>query len=206
MKANNILTLGKCAYIFHWSNNTYFYGTAAQRAEKQAINKALKAIHENPDKGVNLPYAVDAAGRVLVEVDGLTIAVNDKMTATASGEHPHGDIINNRTFKSLQPFHESFRPGTFGTLHQYPDNECFWGGDKMKSFEVESFPGSNSLNYYRLHFRRNQVCFIVANGKIYNADRDNYTESTPANILNALQAESKTARKIISALLDYLTA
>ena len=200
----NVLTLSKCAYIFHWSNSTFTYGNSEYRARKGAINNALKTIYDNPEKGANLPYTIES-GRAFVEIDGLKIDICDTMLQSISGEYPRAEIVNGRTFKPLRPFYDSFKPGTFGTYHDSETDPDFWGA-KLKSLHIESFPGADSLRYYRLHFRGNQLDLIASNGKTYNAGGDNYTEITTTEILNRLDAGSAAARKIITEFVKYITA
>lgn len=200
----NMLTLSPCAYIFHWSNSTYTYGNTEYRARKGAINNALKAIHDNPEKGVNIPYFIEN-GRAYIELDGVKIDVCDTMLQSVSGEYPRAEIVNGRAFKDLRPFYDSFKPGTFDTYHDYKTAPDFWGA-KLKSLHIESFPCADSLRYYRLHFRGNRLDLIASNGKTYNAGGDNYSEINTREILNRLNAESKAARKIIVDFLKYIKA
>lgn len=200
----NILTLSKCAYIFHWSNSTFTYGNSEYRTRKGAINNALKTIYDNPEKGSNLPYTIEG-GRAFVEIDGLKIDICDTMLQSISGEYPRAEIVNSRTFKSLRPFYDSFKPGTFSTYHDSETAPDFCGA-KLKSLHIESFPGADSLRYYRLSFRGNRLDLIASNGKTYNAGGGNYTEITTAEILNRLDAESKAARKIIVDFVKYIKA
>lgn len=200
----NVLTLSKCAYIFHWSNSTFTYGNSEYRARKGAINNALKTIYDNPEKGANLPYTIES-GRAFVDIDGLKIDICDTMLQSISGEYPRAEIVNGRTFKPLRPFYDSFKPGTFGTYHDSETAPDFWGA-KLKSLHIESFPGADSLRYYRLNFRGNRLDLISSNGKTYNAGGDNYTEITTTEILNRLDAGSVAARKIITEFVKYITA
>ena len=200
----NVLTLSKCAYIFHWSNSTFTYGNSEYRARKGAINNALKTIYDNPEKGANLPYTIES-GRAFVEIDGLKIDICDTMIQSISGEYPRAEIVNGRMFKDLKPFYDSFKPGTFIELREYGDQQCFWGA-KLKSLHIEAFPGADSLRYYRLHFRGNRLDLIASNGKTYNAGGDNYTEITTTEISNRLDAGSAAARKIITEFVKYITA
>ena len=189
----NILTLSKCAYIFHWSNNDYTFGNSEYRARKAAMHKALYTIYDNPEKGVNIPYFIDN-GRAYIEVDGVKIDVCDTMLQSISGEYPRAEIVNGRTFKPLRPFYDSFKIGTFGTYLGSETAPGFWGA-KLKSLHIESFPGADSLRYYRLHFRGNRLDLIASNGKTYNAGGDNYTEITTTEILNRLDAGSAAAAR-----------
>lgn len=200
----NVLTLSKCAYIFHWSNSTFTYGNSEYRARKGAINNALKTIYDNPEKGANLHYTIES-GRAFVEIDGLKIDICDTMIQSISGEYPRAEIVNGRTFKPLRPFYDSFKIGTFGTYLGSETAPDFWGA-KLKSLHIESFPGADSLRYYRLHFRGNRLDLIASNGKTYNAGGDNYTEITTTKILNRLDARSAAARKIITEFAKYITA
>lgn len=208
MKANetrtNVLTLSKCAYIFHWSNSIFTYGNSEYRARKGAINKALKAIYNNPEKGVNLPYTMDN-GRAFIEIDGLKIDICDTMLQSIFGEYPRAEIVNGRTFKPIRPFYDLFKPGTFSTYCGSEAAPDFWGA-KLKSLHIESFPGADSLRYYRIHFKGNRLDLIASNGKTYNAGGDNYSEITTAEILNRLDAGSAAARKIITEFVKYITA
>lgn len=200
----NVLTLSKCAYMFHWSNSTFTYGNSEYRARKGAINNALKAIYNNPEKGVNIPYIIEN-GCTYIELDGVKIDVCDTMLQSVSGEYPRAEIVNGRTFKPLRPFYDSFKPGTFDTYRDSETAPDFWGA-KLKSLHIESFPGADSLRYYRLHFRGNRLDLIASNGKTYNAGCDNYSEINTREILNRLDAESKAARKIIVDFVKYIKA
>lgn len=200
----NVLTLSKCAYLFHWSNNDYTFGNSEYRARKAAMRKALYTIYDNPEKGVNIPYFIEN-GRAYIEVDGVKIDVCDTMLQSVLGEYPHAEIVNGRMFKGLKPFYDSFKPGTFTELRGHGDQQYFWGA-KLKSLQIESFPGADSLRYYRLHFRGNRLDLIASNGKTYNAGGDNYTEITTAEILNLLDAESKAAHKIIVDFVKFIKA
>lgn len=201
----NILTLSKCAFIYHWSNSNYYRGTREQIAHEAAVNKALKSIYDNPEKGVDLPYVMEN-NRAFVEINGLKIDVCDTMLQSVSGEYPNAEIVNGRTFKDLTPFYESFKTGTFTKMQEYADGQqSFWGA-KLKSMEFETFPGADSLRYYRLHFRGNRLDLIASNGKIYAAGGSNYTEISTADVLHRLDAESKTARNIIIKFLQYIRA
>lgn len=199
-----VLTLSKCAYIFHWSNNNYTFGNSEYRARKAAMRKALYTIYDNPEKGVNIPYIIEN-GCTYIELDGVKIDICDTMLQSVSGEYPRAEIVNGRMFKGLKPFYDSFKPGTFTELREYGDKQYFWGA-KLKSLQIESFPGVDSLRYYRLYFRGNRLDLIASNGKTYNAGGDNYTEITTAEILNRLDAESKAARKIIVDFVKYIKA
>lgn len=200
----NVLTLSKCAYLFHWSNNNYTFGNSEYRARKAAMRKALYTIYDNPEKGVNIPYFIEN-GHAYIEVDGVKIDVCNTMLQSVSGEYPHAEIVNGRMFKGLKPFYDSFKPGTFTELREHGDQQYFWGA-KLKSLQIESFPGADSLRYHRLHFRGNRLDLIASNDKTYNAGGDNYTEITTAEILNLLDAESKAARKIIVDFVKYIKA
>lgn len=200
----NVLTLSKCAYIFHWSNSTYTYGNRDYRARKGAINNALKAIYDNPEKGANLPYTIES-GRAFVEIDGLKIDICDTMLQSISGEYPRAEIVNGRMFKDLKPFYESFKPGTFTGLRKHGDQQYFWGA-KLKSLQIESFPGVDSLRYYRLHFRGNRLDLIASNGKTYDAGGSNYAEITTAEILERLDAKSGASQKVITEFIKYIAA
>lgn len=201
----NVLTLSKCAYIFHWSNNNYTFGNSEYRARKAAMHKALYTIYDNPEKGVNIPYFIDN-GRAYIEVDGVKIDVCDTMLQSVSGEYPHAEIVNGRMFKDLKPFYDSFKPGAFTELREYAGGQQNFWGAKLKSLHIESFPGADSLRYYRIHFRGNRLDLIASNGKTYNAGGDNYTEITTMKILNRLDAGSAAARKIITEFVKYITA
>lgn len=201
----NILTLSKCAYLFHWSASIYSYGTREYIERKRAIKKALLSIYNNPEKGVNVPYIMDN-NRAFVEIDGLKIDVCDTMLQRVSGEYPNAEIVNGRTFKDLAPFYESFKPGTFTKMQEYAGGQqSFWGA-KLKSMEFLTFPGADSLRYYRLHFRGNRLDLIASNGNIYAAGGSNYAEISTDYVLRRLEAESKTAQNIIVKFLQYIKA
>lgn len=146
------------------------------------------------------------AGRVFVEIDGVKIDVCDTMLQSVSGEYPRAEIVNGRTFKNLRPFYDSFKAGTFTTLQEYGGGQQYFWGAKLKSLEIETFPGADSLRYYRLHFRGNRLDLIASNGKTYNAGCGNYAEITTREILNRLDAKSKAARKIIIDFVKYIKA
>lgn len=201
----NTLTLSKCAYIFHWSNSTYYRGTREQIAHKAAVNRALKAIYKNPAKGVNIPYVMEGC-RAYIELDGLKIDVCDTMLQSITGEYPNAEIVNGRTFKDLTPFYESFKPGTFTRFNESADGQQYFWGAKLKSMEFESFPSPDCLRYYRLHFRGNRLDLIVSNGKIYAAGGSNYAEISTGDVLRRLDAESKAAKVIITKFIEYIKA
>ncbi len=197
----NVL-LSRCAYIFHWSNGTYTFGNSDYRKRKATINMALKRICELDDDGRTFPYIIED-GRTYITVDGLKIDICDKMIFEVHGEYPHKRIIAARLFKDLEPFYNSFVQDTFGKFNRYADSQCFWSA-RMKSLEFEVFY-ANSLCYYRLHFKGNEICFISSEGKIYSADGDNYTEISTDDVCNKLDAKCKAARRIITKFCDYVS-
>lgn len=204
VNTTNILTLSKCAYIYHWSNSNYTYGNSDYRARKAAINKVLKSVYDVPAKGVNIPYTIEH-GRAFIELDGVKIDINDRMLQNVFGEYPHAEIVNGLTFRDLKPFYNSFMDGTFTALQEYSyGQQSFWG-KKLKSLEIETFPSVDSLRYYRLHFKGNSMDIIVSNGKVYDAGNSNYTNVSKDTILSRLDAISKVARDIITKFVEYIT-
>lgn len=197
----NVLTLSKCAYIFHWSDNAYSFGDCEYLDLKTAMRKALYTIYDNPEKGVNIPYTIEN-GRAYIELDGVKIDVYDTMLQSVSGEYPHAEIVNGRTFKNLRQFHESFNAGTFTALNESTEGDQYFMGAKLKSLYIEVFP--DSLRYYRLHFRGNRLDLIASNGKVYDAGGGRYTEITTWEILSHLEAGSSAAKKIIKEFINYI--
>jgi hypothetical protein len=195
MKSNE-LTLAKCAYIFHWSNNNYSWNKESYMT-KCAIRARLKAFYEK-----NLPFTVDRFGNVTVELDGIAIGINDHMCLEVGKNHPSAAIINNITFKPLKPFFDGLKQPC--QYLQYNSSETVYM-EKLKSMMFDSFPQKDGLRYYCIRFKRNSLKLVVANRKMWSVfATPHYTELSPEDAMMWLEAESKAARTILQKFFAYI--
>lgn len=193
----NILTLHKNAYLFHYSH-TNFYFSKQQRARFTAIQTLLKENHSK-----ELPYNLNERGDVSIVLDSVNILINDCMIQKISGEYKNAEIVNNRHFKDLKPFHFKHQK-YFCDFHSYSGGDNSFFGKTFRSMWFEMFP--DSLKYYRIHFNRNKITLISSNGNLYLADSCNYSLLTNDDVLNRLDVNSKQAKNLISSFLDYIKA
>lgn len=191
------ITLKKCAYIFHWSNNNYFWGTNKDYERKCATRKELfKLYGKNAARTFN--YTKDSAGRYVVELGGLEITLNPEMILYVDDNTENANIINNRLYKSLAGLENNFR------YESYYDGDETIRSNKYCSLYLENYMNPASLTYYRLHFNGYHITFIISNNKIYTPD--SLKELSYKEIYDRINAKSDKARNEIKMMLDYLTA
>jgi hypothetical protein len=196
MATNNVI-LHSCAYLFHWTYGN-FYISKKEYESRQKVQKFLKENHGKP-----LSYTLTEKGEILVIFEGLNIIVNDSMILDISGEYQNIYIIKGRNFKDLTKFHtDNWRHFSILNCYRNGDDQSFWGL-KFRSLEIEKF--SNSLMYYRLHFKGNKICIISSCGRLFLAESCNYRELSKEDIFSRLDANSNEARKIFSLFFDYIT-
>lgn len=190
------LVLNKCAYIFHWSNNNYSW--SRQHSEQKAkIQKALKRYYDNWSSSEQIPYTIKD-NAVYIEVDGIEIAVNDKMLYSVSGQHPRKDVINNIRFADYSDFINNRTD-----CHTFCHSSIYH--NSLKSLHIDIYGGDGDLRFYRLYFKGSKYICVVSGGKIY-AHSDKYTEVSISDILTGLDANPKSkAGKFISDFCEFIT-
>lgn len=190
------LVLNKCAYIFHWSNNNYSW-SRQQSEQKTKMQKALKRYYDNWSRSEQIPYTIKG-DTVYIEVDGIEIAVNDKMIYSVSGQHPSKDIINGIRFADYSEFVEGRTD-----CHTFCHSSIYH--NSLKSLHIDIYGGDGDLRFYRLHFKGSKYICVVSGGKIY-AHSDKYTEVTISDILTGLEAQPKSkAGKFIADFCEFIT-
>ena len=195
---NNLdtLVLNKCAYIFHWSNNNFSW-SRQQYEQKAKIQKALKRYYDDWSSSEQIPYTIKG-DTVYIEVDGIEIAVNDKMIYSVSGQHPRKNIINGIRFADYSEFVE-------GRTDCHTFCHCSIYHNSLKSLYIDIYGGAGDLRFYRLHFKGSKYICVVSGGKIY-AHSDKYTEVAISDILTRLEAKPKSkAGKFITDFCDFIT-
>ena len=189
----NLVTLGTCAYIFHWSNDNYSW-SKKEYERKCEFRKRLCPLYDIKEEEKRTFEYVMRDGKMFVTIDGLEISINDKMMQHVEGEYEHKHIINGRTFKNPAEFvSDKWHTMGRGWLHH----------NKLKSLGIDMY--DDGLMYYRINFSHSKAEFIVSGGKLYFAG-DTYKETTANGICNALGVSSSNAKKDITELLNYLTA
>lgn len=190
------LVLNKCAYIFHWSNNNYSW-SRQQSEQKAKIQKALKRYCDNWSRSERIPYTIKE-NTVYIEVDGIEIAINDKMIYSVSGQHPRKNIINGIRFANYSEFINGRTD-----CHIFCHNTIYH--NSLKSLHIDIYGGDGDLRFYRIYFKGNKYICVVSDGKIY-AHSDKYTEVAISDILAGLEADSKSkAGKFITDFCEFIT-
>ena len=190
------LVLNKCAYIFHWSNNNFSWNRQ-QSEQKAKIQKILKRYYDNWSSSERIPYIIKY-NTVYIEVDGIEIAVNDKMIYTVSGQHPRKNIINGIRFADYTDFIADRTD-----CHTFCHNSIYH--NSLKSLHIDIYGGDGDLRFYRLNFKGIKYICVVSGGKIY-AHSDKYTEVTISDILTGLEAQPKSkAGKFIADFCEFIT-
>jgi hypothetical protein len=190
------LVLNKCAYIFHWSNNNFAW--SRQQSELKAkIQKILKRYNDNWSSSERIPYIIKD-NTVYIEVDGIEIAINDKMIYCVYGQHPRKNIINGIRFADYSEFVASR-----ADCHTFCHNSIYH--NSLKSLHIDIYGGDGDLRFYRIYFKGCKYICVVSGGKIY-AHSDKYTEVATSDILNALDTTDKAkAGKFIYDFCEFIT-
>ena len=193
---SDTLVLNKCAYIFHWSNNNISW-SRQQSEQKAKIQKALKRYYDNWSSSEQIPYTIKD-NTVYIEVDGIEIAVNDKMIYSVSGQHARKNIINGIRFADYSEFINGRTD-----CHTFCHNSIYH--NSLKSLHIDIYGGDGDLRFYRLHFKGCKFICVVSGGKIYGHS-DKYTEVAISDILAGLEADSKSkAGKFITDFCEFIT-
>ena len=193
---SDTLVLNKCAYIFHWSNNNFSW-SRQQSDQKAKIQKALKRYYDNWSSSEQIPYTIKD-NTVYIEVDGIEIAVNDKMIYSVTGLHPRKNIINGIRFANYREFVEGRTD-----CHTFCHSSIYH--NSLKSLHIDIYGGDGDLRFYRLHFKGSKYICVVSGGKIY-AHSDTYTEVAISDILAGLEADPKSkAGKFITDFCECIT-
>lgn len=190
------LVLNKCAYIFHWSNNNFSW-SRHQSEQKTKIQKILKRYCDNWSSSEQMPYTIKG-DTVYIEVDGIEIAVNDKMIYSVSGQHPRKNIINGIRFADYNEFMNERTD-----CHTFCHDSIYH--NSLKSLHIDIYGGAGDLRFYRIYFKSNKYICVVSGGKIY-AHSDKYTEVAISDILERLDAQPKSkAGKFITDFCEFIT-
>lgn len=190
------LVLNKCAYIFHWSNNNFSW-SRQQSEQKTKMQKILKRYYDNWSSSEQIPYTIKG-DTVYIEVDGIEIAVNDKMIYRVSDQHPRKDIINGIRFANYSEFVEGRTD-----CHTFCHSSIYH--NSLKSLHIDIYGGEEDLRFYRIYFKGNKYICVVSGGKIY-AHSDKYTEVAISDILERLEAQPKSkAGKFIADFCEFIT-
>lgn len=189
------ITLRKCAYIFHWTNSTYSYGTREQIERKHKINNALKELYQ-PGADRVFKYTKDNNGNYCINLYNEIIKLTPMMILSVEDESETASIINNLTKKRLEGLQQAFN------YYPHTDKGETVCSKKLKSLSLEQFMGNDDLGYYRLHFGYNWLPFLVCGKNLYT---ENLNPLSYKDIYNRLNANGKTSKAEIKKLLDYLT-
>lgn len=188
------VTLKKCAYIFHWSNSTYFYGYKKDLEKKHRINNLLKIVYEKNACRV-FPYLKDAENNYQIAIDGELIRLNPQMILSIEDDTATAKIINNTSRKNLEGLKDQFAYTAYSDSDQLRSK-------RFSTLYIENYMNPDSLGYYRLHFNGRQICFIISNNTVYSAERLKKLDTW--EIYLQINATSDKARKEIKTILDYL--
>lgn len=204
----NLLTLKKCAYIFHWSNDNYFYGTKADHEKKTKINKLLKEYYNNETlRNTPIEFNVSANSTFNIVLDNETIVLNDNMIDKIVSIDPAITIINNTVNVINNIKYKDFSGLSDNKLF---DSRCFDPKDnlyskKFSTLNIENFMYKDSLTFYRIHFKNNSYCFVIDNdNNLYNFYGSKYKLINKKDIKKSLYITSDNAIKEFNMIMDYL--
>ena len=148
----NVLTLGTCAGIFHWSNSNFYFGTKEQNDLHRAYYNALRVLHggkEAKECARAFEYTLNESGRPVVNYNGTEIVCNDKMIESINGDFSRCDIINGRTFADVDKI----------DVKKWRIMGKGWAQSlAFKSLVIDSF--ADGLLYHRISF--NHTNFLLS--------------------------------------------
>ena len=200
----NYVILRKCAYLFHWTASTYFYGTAEQYERKQQIRKFFESYYYNPEKlAEKIPYTRDENNNVIIDVLGKPEILNDMQIEYISNDPEN--IINNRLVIDVEKIAKDTP-----NFHRFCRNDLH--SNNYRTMQFEFFTGAADLGYIRVHFKNNYECFIVdkRTREFYTkGERGHHKPITSREIRRYLGIESDKAEnafyEVIQAIKDYKT-
>lgn len=192
----NILTLSKCAYIWHWSNSTFFYGSKEEREAKQAQHRALRKLYDMSDDARTFQYRLTDFGAPAIMVDGINIVCNEMMLKCVLGDYALCDIVNGRVFPYIE-------------LKNLPSERWKKMSDtwyQSKTFKTLGFDiASDGLQYIELRWNGDRLRFIISCGALYECCSDNhYRQITISEITNRLGIKSARAKRHINELFNII--
>lgn len=157
---SNYLTLRKCAYIFDWSNNTYFYGTHQQYLEKEEDHKALYEYYEKPEKCEEaIPYYRDQYNNIYIMMNNRVHYLGDLQIKSISEKD---NIINHRRHIEVEKIAKNTPH-----FHRFCNNDLI--SNKYRSLQFEFMTGEKDLGYTRVSFKGWYHSFIIDDrtGELY---------------------------------------
>lgn len=188
----NILTLAQSAYIFHWSNSNYFFGTRKEYERKCAYRKALFALYDAGIEERTFEYEMDER-LPAIEIDGLHVLCKPCMIEHICGDYDNASVINSRTWPTLNAL-----PDT-----EWEKHNSKWVTSRM--FTTSSLDVFDDLQYIQLSWKGDKFRFIYSNNQLYELEDDGcYTPIDVNKIIATLDIKSIKAKRHVLSLFNTL--
>ena len=190
------IKLRKCAYIFHSSNDCFFYGTKKEYETKRRINAFFKAYYEDPEKREQTLNAEERDGEFYLYLEDLGIKAHLNALMIAWTEDPNS-IINHRKVINPEEIENKY-------FHHFC-NDLY--SNKFRTLKVEFFTAPEKLGYIRASFKNTSFCFIVddrTNEFYTSGERGKHKPISRQYIKEHLYIESKEAEKELYSILDSI--
>lgn len=196
----NNLKLRKCAYIFDWSNATYFCGNKERLERKHKVNKWLKEFYENESRRNEfIEYGKNENDNIYIVIDNEKHFLNDLQIAEIPGDSKN--IVNHRRNILIDDIIENLPH-----FHKFTHDSIY--SNKLRSLHFEFFTGSDDLGYIRVHFKNNCVRFIIDDrtGDIYTSGENGRHELTSVKeLLDSLDISSEKAKNEFMEVINEIT-
>jgi hypothetical protein len=189
------IKLRKCAYIFHPSNDTYFFGTKKDRETKHRVNAFFKAYYEDPEKRERALNAEERNGEFYLYLEDLGIETHLNALMIAWTEDPN-HIINHRKIINAEEIENKY-------FHHFSRGDLY--SNRFSTFKVEFFTAPEELGYIRIYFKNASFRFIVddrTNEFYTSGEHGKHEPISRQYIKEHLGIESKAAEKELYSILD----